>query len=119
MAPLKLALDPYYKGDTWKGFTINSILIDGLAPAANAVSCKMQFRSKAGELGFEYNTDTSNCKGLITIDDAALWVITVKPEILPLDKGIWWWDFEVVDAEGTLLTILTGRLRVTQDITQR
>ncbi len=119
MAPLKMSLDAQYKGDTWDGFSLDSILIDGALPTVAMTSAKMQFRSKTNELGFEYNTVETNCKGLITIDTAATWAMTIEPEILPMDTGVWWWDLEVVDVNGRLKTILAGRLRIIADVTQR
>lgn len=117
MAPLNVSLAPYYKGDTWEGFTVDDLLLDGSAPTANLASCRMQFRDKLGTLGYELNTVASDCKGTITIRDAATWSITVGGNILPLEAGTWYWDIEAIDANGKVLTILKGRLRVTADIT--
>lgn len=119
MAPLVLALPTYYAGDTWKGFSVVDVLLDGVVPTVPAASCKMQFRTDMGKLGFEYNTVPDSCKGLIKIDDANTWDCTVDPAILPLDASeIWYWDFEVTDANGHVETILKGRLRIKDDITK-
>lgn len=117
MAPGKVTLKPCYKGDTWKGFTVGPVLIDGQAPTTTLVSCKMQFVDKYGGLGYEFDTVAAVSKGLITIDDAATWEVTVEPAILPLDKGVWKWDFETIDSADTKVTLLAGTIRITADIT--
>jgi len=117
MAPLKMTLDAYYKGDTWKGFTLDSILIDGVVPTVNLASCKLQFRDKTGALGYELNSIEAICKGLITINDATTWALSIGGMVLDLEAGTWWWDLEMVDVNGDILTVLTGRLRVVDDIT--
>ncbi len=117
MAPINLSLAAQYKGDTWKGFSVDSISIDGASPTANLASVKLQFRSETGELGYELNTVSSVCKGLIVIDDAAIWGVTINPVVLPLDAEMWWWDLEMTDVNGVVFTPLKGRLRITADIT--
>ena len=117
MAPLKLSLDSYYRGDTWGGFTLDSITIDGSVPAVDLASCRMQFRSKAGELGYELNSVTATCKAAITIIDATTWEISIGGYPLLLDKGVWFWDLEMTDVNDEIITILKGRLRVKADIT--
>ena len=117
MAPLKMSLKPQYRGDTWPGFKVESILINGALPTVNAASCRMQFRDKMRTFGFELTTETSTCKGSITIDDPVTWEMTIEEIVLPLDVGTWWWDLEVTDVNNKVVTILAGRIRITEDIT--
>ena len=117
MVPEKVTLSKYYHGDTWKGFKIGPVLFDGNAPTTTLVSCKLQFRDKYDNLGYEYNTVSAICKGLITITDAATWEVTVEPGILDLEKGLWYWDLETVDSAGTIKTIISGKIRIKIDIT--
>ena len=119
MTPLKLVLPAHYKGDSWKGFSLDSITIDGSVPTVALASCRLQFRSKTGVMGFEYNSVADSCKGLITIDTAATWAVTLNAAILNLDAGMWVWDLEMTDVHGVVITVLTGRLRIKADITYR
>ena len=120
MLPFNVAFPTYYRGDTWPGMTIHNIKIEGAAPVVNLSNARMQFRTKMGDLGFEYNTvQDPACKGAIIILDPVVWSLQVEHAILPLDKGVWYWDLELTAADGIVITFLKGRLRVKPDITYR
>jgi hypothetical protein len=77
----------------------------------------MQFVDKYDSFGYEFNTVASSCKGLITISDATTWNFQMMPGELPLTKGVWKWDLETVDSDGITLTLLSGTIKIIDDIT--
>ena len=132
MAPEKITLVDHYKGDSWVGMIIGPVLFNGTAPLADLASCKLQFRDEFDALGQEFNIvgeggAIDGAIGLITIDDAATWEITVPVQPLNCDAGVsedgssnkktWYWDFETVDADGVKLTIYKGTIKVFEDVT--
>ena len=120
MLPFSVALPTYYRGDTWQGLSVDSIKLEGVNPPVALKSARMQFRTRRGELGFEYNsTQDPICKGLITIVAPVTWTLIIEPHILPLEKGVWLWDLELTAMDDVVITFLKGRLRVKADITYR
>lgn len=117
MPPVYIRLDSHYKDDTWTGMTVGPVLINTAQPEYTLASVKMQFRDQADQLGHEFNTVGGTGIGTITITNATTWVITVPEQLLNLTKGIWSWDFETINSEGTKLTLYEGIIKVIEDTT--
>lgn len=117
MPPVKIKLLPHYKGDHWSGMAIGPILINDLQPGSQLASCRMHFRDEYGSLGHAFKTSPGAGEGTITIDDATTWEITVPVQALDLESGTWDWDFETTDANGTVLTLYVGTIKVIGDVT--
>jgi hypothetical protein len=116
-------LDRFRRGDSWVGITVGPVLVDGVAPASAIASVKMQFRDKNGTLGYEFNDDPATGEGTVTIDAAATWEISVLKQALPLTVTAgkksqnWYWDIEITDEAGAVLTVAAGKIVVDSDIT--
>jgi len=122
--PVTIKLKDHYRGDHWRGILkIGPIQINSgtpevpvLIPMPNPFdSGRIQFRSASGDLGYELSTTPVTGKGTITVVDAATWEFEVPVQPLPLDAGVWSWDFETTDANGVVLTPYEGTLKVNQD----
>lgn len=119
----KTVLNEYRRGDAHPGLTFGPVIIDGVAPIANAVSAKMQFRDEDDALGFELNDSPAAGEGTIVLTDVATWEFTVSKQIFDLgitngeDTQKYYWDIEIIDTNGHPLTIAYGTMVVRKDIT--
>ena len=117
MATVKVVTDPHKRGDTWIGIlSIGPILINNLPPISSVVSCRIQYRSSSGVLGYELNSVPAIGKGIITIVNAVTWVFNIPKQFLPLETGNWDWDFETVDSTGAIDTYYRGTQTILADI---
>lgn len=103
----------YYRGDTWLGMTV-STLINGVTPAVAAASARLQFRK---DTAIE---ELSSVNGKLVITNPTDWIFSFPPTILTniISPGQWDWDLEVTDVNGRVQTILRGILGVTEDVTR-
>lgn len=118
MAPVRFNFPDHYRNDTWLGGTLGPALIDDAVPTTTLVSARLQFRNFDGELGYELNTVPATGKGTITITNAATWEIEFPKQVLSLDEGKWDYDLELVDSEGTIITVYAGYVKVNGDISR-
>lgn len=101
----------FVQGDTWGG--IPSIIF---TPAPNylVVSARMQFReSKVAVLP---SATLSTEDGSIEINNASTWDFTVPVQNLALTAGIYDWQFQTTDSQGSVQTYMQGTLQVHLDI---
>lgn len=118
MPPVKIdPLPVHTRGDHWDGMIVGPVLINDETPYFNIASCRMQFRDGEGNLGYELNSVPTAGKGTIDLTDPITWLVTLPLQALPLDVGKWYWDFEVTDTDGSVLTLYTGTMKVIGDIT--
>ena len=127
MAPVKIKLEPHYKGDWWVGMLVGPVLINGAQPAATLTSVAMEFRDENDVLGHKFSSAPGAGEGTITISDAATWEVIVPEQLLDLDAGTsqngssnkktWYWDFETTDSDGVILTLYKGTIKVLEDVT--
>jgi hypothetical protein len=103
-------------GDTWAGIDPITVNVNGATPAAAAVSARMQFRKAARPSVLGDTLTTAD--GSIVIVSASLWLFRVPPRLLTLVAGVWTWDFQITDANGTILTPFGGVIQVVPDVTQ-
>ena len=119
----KETLERQLEGDSWPGITVGPVLVDGVAPASNAASAKMEFRDEYGTLAHTFNSAVVSGQGLITIDDAATWEFSILKQAIGLEAdGLkskkYNWDFEVTDAAGDVLTLAAGTIKIDPDVTE-
>ena len=116
MIPVKIDLPAHTRGDTWEGLTIGPVLFAGQAPPATLKSCRLYFRKAVGNtLGYGFKSVAAIGFGLITVLDAAVWHVQIAAQPLPLEIGIWVWDFEVTDNDDKVWTLYSGILPVSLD----
>lgn len=116
MLPVRVPLNDHTHGDTWEGIaSIGPVLINGSQPDYALSSCRMYFRTTLGVLGYKFKSSPGDGEGSITISDADTWEITVAAQALPLDIGMWEWDFETTDSDGTILTLYSGTLEIVEE----
>lgn len=88
------------------------------APAAAVASAKLHFRlgSKRGSSQLEL---TSASGGGLTINDADEWIFSVAARAAGFSRaGTLYWDLEVTDADGSVVTPIEGTLEVLDDVSR-
>lgn len=121
--PATLPATKHYRGDIWDdGYRqFGPISIDGSPPAAPCLYCRMQFRDKKGNLGFELNNDPGPTQGTIDIDDAANYSFSIPDQALPLAAGVWYWDFETyttIDHSDAPKTWWKSQITIIEDVSR-
>ncbi len=121
MDPAIIELGNHRRGDKWPAWNIGGMSDDlGGVVGAPCLFCRLQFRLKGvGTLGYELSSQPTAGQGSIIIDDADTYAFSVPEQALPLDVGVWEWDFETfetADATGLPDTWLAGEVTVTPDI---
>ena len=117
MAAGILDLDPHVMGDTWVGIPSIIIKIDGVAPDADLVSVRMQFRSSPGAETIAFELSTANT--LITHVSNQDWEIRIDPiAVDELTPRTWYYDMEFTDVADVITTYLKGKMVVTQAVTR-
>lgn len=93
------------RGDTWNGFSVSGVLVNGANPSSPATSASLDFYQKtAAGLGSPKLTLP------VTIDSAATWGMTVPPQVLTLGAGEWHFRLRVIRADGAKKTYVQGTL---------
>jgi hypothetical protein len=104
----------HYKGDTWDGITSLILTQDGVPVDLSAASILMQFKicpTKTPVLEF------STSDGSIIISTPTLsGEISIPPRIIDIAAQTYVYDLQYTLASGYVMTALTGKFIVTQDI---
>jgi len=118
MQPTNMILTPHTSGDTWEGKVFGPILLGGVQPTYTLESCRMYFRHTInGRVYWRLNSDSSVSRdGTITITDSTTWLVTIPEQVLDLETGTYFWDFETVDANGAIRTLYKGTLFITPEV---
>lgn len=123
MNPALVDLGSHRRGDKWQAWSIDGMSDDlGGVVAPPCLFCRLQFRLKGtGTLGYELSSVPAEGEGTIIIDDPVLYIFSIPEQALPLEVGVWEWDFETfqtADASGLPDTWLYGEITVTPDISR-
>lgn len=117
------ALPGHYQGARWEGLTIGPITIDGAQPALPMVTCWINFKRQVasrvpGEgIAYSLRSDDVEGSGTIVITDAATWSASVPEQDLPLDPGIYDWDFKVQDTSSlSYFPVYYGTITITRSV---
>lgn len=119
--PGQLTLDPQVRGDNWLGIpNIGPVTIDGVQPAQPAVAATMTFRRMLTSLVYGYTLRNSPGagEGTIQIVNADYWIFKVPAQLLPLQDGPWFWDFQITPQGGLPVTYLQGTVLILPDQTR-
>jgi hypothetical protein len=117
MIPAVISLSDHTRGDAWDGLHIGPMLEGASPPDTPVVSCRMHFRDKKGVLGYAFSNSPTASEGTITIVSAANYEFDVPRQLLKLEVGEWYWDFETTPASGLPSTWLKGKIKILQDQT--
>ncbi|MBK1884109.1 hypothetical protein JIN85_16940 [Luteolibacter pohnpeiensis] len=115
MLPAIYNLEPMVRGDQWRGIDqIGPLTFAGVAPKSPCVAASMQFRRTAGNRNLGHSIASGSG---IEIVDADAWVFRIPPQALPLDEGVWCYQFQTVaaDADGLPKTYLEGTIEISED----
>lgn len=105
-------LEPMVRGDQWRGVALIRITVDGVPPATQAVSARMQWRRSPGAAAIGHSIDSDD--GITILDDDA-WTFAIVAQALPLAAGVWHYDFETTDSVGRVRTYISGTHEIQQD----
>jgi len=118
MQPVIIELPNHTRGDRWWGMHIGPILFGTDPPPRPLVSCRLYFRRPNGRIGYKFKSDPSTGDGTINVINAVTWELDIPEQSLPLDLGLWEWDFEVTDlVNQPPLTIYSGTIIITREQT--
>lgn len=101
--------------NTWRGVPAITITEAGVAPAVDAASVLMHFRTLPTAPNVVKTL--SSADGTITITSANGWTFAIPKQTLNLAPGKYYWDFRVTDVAGDITTYLSGLLEVLQPVT--
>lgn len=122
MIPAKLDATRHTHGDMWRDtYHFGPITDENGNPPLPlpALYCRMQFRDKAGVLGYSLSSDPGEGEGTITIVNPTTYEFDVPVQPLPLPVGKWAWDFETFTAADHSVaadTWFAGTITVVQDM---
>lgn len=114
-APQKVDLPEMTEGDhlDWPGMSATQ---DGGNPAQAITKFRVSFRKKDGTLGCTLSTDGSESGAVdLTLSSGASWTVDavkVPASSHNLTSGVWLFDLEVTLADGAILTVGFGALKV-------
>jgi hypothetical protein len=114
--PQTLNFSTYMSGDTLNGFQLSSVTFNGVTPPYPLVSCHLVFKDVTNTHFFRFSNTPRTGEGQITINNAATWAVTVEPTIINLPNGDYTWDWVFVDSNGTVRTLLAGKLPIRKGI---
>ena len=111
-----MALDfTHIKGDTFEAVNFAMILNSAVL---NLTGCtlRMQLRKEYG--GIVYLSLTSVASAGITITNAAGGLFKINKQIINIDANNYIYDIELIKADGTVKTYISGNFYVTNDVTR-
>jgi hypothetical protein len=84
-------------------------------PSLACVSCRMHFRTDKSVLGYAFSSSPTGTEGTITIVSALDYIFSVPRQLLKLETGKWYWDFETTDSNALPTTWIQGTITVRKD----
>jgi hypothetical protein len=99
--------DPIMRGDTWNGFIVGGVAVNGGSPPSPAASATLDFyERRAGGPG------SVKLSLPATITNAATWAMNIPAQVLALGAGDWDFRLRVVRADGAKKTYVQGTLTI-------
>ena len=112
--PDRYNLPACVSGDTFPGFRITSIKINGSAPTTALDSVRIDFRTTPAAPVSSLRLDSTDG---VTINNNATWDFTVDPFTVDLPAGEYYYDIETTTGT-TIRTYLKGHWTIAQDTTR-
>ena len=111
-----MALDfTHIKGDTFELVNFQ-MLVNSVALNLTGCTLRMQLRKEYG--GIVYLSLTSVASAGITITTAASGLFKINKQIIDIDANNYIYDIELIKADGTVKTYISGNFYVTNDVTR-
>ena len=111
-----MALDfTHIKGDTFEAVNFQ-MLVNSVALNLTGCTLRMQLRKEYG--GVIFLSLTSVASAGITITTAASGLFRINKQIINIDANNYIYDIELIKADGTIKTYISGNFYVTNDVTR-
>jgi hypothetical protein len=116
---VSVAISDHHAGDTWQGFGIGPITINGDTPPIELARVRMTIREFARNTAvLVYDSEPGGLPAVIT--NGNTWTAEFGPTApadFPLPAGRYWGDVETTDDDGNVLTIYRVTFTVRPDLT--
>jgi hypothetical protein len=111
-----MALDfTHIKGDSFEAVNFQ-MLVNSVDLNLTGCTLRMQLRKEYG--GIVYLSLTSVASAGITITTAASGLFRINKQIINIDANNYIYDIELIKADGTVKTYISGNFYVTNDVTR-
>ena len=111
-----MALDfTHIKGDSFEAVNF-ALLVNTVALNLTGCTLRMQLRKEYG--GIVYLSLTSVASAGITITNTASGLFRINKQIINIDANNYIYDIELIKADGTVKTYISGNFYVTNDVTR-
>jgi hypothetical protein len=111
-----MALDfTHIKGDTFELVNFQ-MLVNSVALNLTGCTLRMQLRKEYG--GIVYLSLTSVASAGITITTAASGLFKINKQIINIDANNYIYDIELIKADGSVKTYISGNFSITNDVTR-
>jgi hypothetical protein len=111
-----MALDfTHIKGDSFEAVNFQ-MLVNSVDLNLTGCTLRMQLRKEYG--GIVYLSLTSVASAGITITNAASGLFRINKQIINIDANNYIYDIELIKADGTIKTYISGNFYVTNDVTR-
>ena len=111
-----MALDfTHIKGDSFEAVNF-ALLVNTVALNLTGCTLRMQLRKEYG--GIVYLSLTSVASAGITITNATTGLFRINKQIINIDANTYIYDIELIKADGTVKTYISGNFYVTNDVTR-
>jgi hypothetical protein len=111
-----MALDfTHIKGDTFEAVNFE-LLVNTVALNLTGCTLRMQLRKEYG--GIVYLSLTSVASAGITITSAASGLFKINKQVINIEAANYIYDIELVKADGTVKTYISGNFLITNDVTR-
>ena len=111
-----MALDfTHIKGDTFEAVNFQ-MLVNTIPLNLTGATLRMQLRKEYG--GVVFLSLTSVASAGITITTAASGLFRINKQIINIDAANYIYDIELIKADGTVKTYISGSFSITNDVTR-
>jgi len=111
-----MALDfTHIKGDTFESVNF-AMILNSVVLNLTGCTLRMQLRKEYG--GVIFLSLTSVASAGITITNAAGGLFRINRQIINIDAANYIYDIELIKADGTVKTYVSGSFSITNDVTR-
>jgi len=107
-------IPPARRGDTWDGINSIAVKVSGVPLNFSGCEVAMQFRESVDA---PVALTLSTINSAIEVITPGMTAVRVKPFIVDIPYGKYYYDFQVTTAAGYIKTYMAGFWPITSDIT--